>query len=139
MPNLSRRDVLKLASNGLLGLSGLLGLGALFRFLSYQPAPPPPKRFEVGDQSLYLPNSRTVITAIPAVLIRIDQDFTAFSLVCTHLGCTVELKPGEFTCPCHGSRYDLHTGAVKQGPASKALQPLKVEVEASGLVVIFKG
>jgi Rieske Fe-S protein len=138
MPTISRRDILKLASNSLLGLSGLLGLGGLIRYLSYEPTPPPPKRFEVGQESIYLPDSRTVLKDIPAVLIRTGQDFSAFSLVCTHLGCTVDLKPGEFVCPCHGSRYNLFTGEVKEGPASKGLHPLKVEVDPNGMVVIYK-
>jgi hypothetical protein len=51
--DISRRNFLKLAVQGLVGISGLLALGGLMRFLSYKPAPPPPKRFEIGPEANY--------------------------------------------------------------------------------------
>jgi len=36
MPKINRRDFLKLSTTGLLTASGLLGLGALFRFMGYE-------------------------------------------------------------------------------------------------------
>ena len=48
--------------------------------------------------------------------------FSAFSGVCTHSGCTVNPpKDGKFVCPCHNSCFDAATGAVLQGPATRAL------------------
>jgi thiosulfate dehydrogenase [quinone] large subunit len=48
--------------------------------------------------------------------------YAAFSGVCTHSGCTVQPpKGGRFVCPCHNSCFDAATGAVLQGPATKAL------------------
>jgi Rieske Fe-S protein len=52
----------------------------------------------------------------------------AFSAICTHMGCTVAPAKGELDCPCHGSRYDLSTGAVLGGPAPKALTAVAVKV-----------
>jgi cytochrome b6-f complex iron-sulfur subunit len=138
MPNLSRRDFLKLSAQGLLGLSGILGLGGLIRFLSFEPDPPPPQQFDVGLSSNYPVGSRTVLQNIPAILIHTENGFSALSLICPHLGCTVEAKPDEFACPCHGSRYD-QDGKLLQGPATKGLQSLRVEITPDDKVIIYKG
>jgi Rieske Fe-S protein len=53
---------------------------------------------------------------------------TAFSAICTHMGCTVNPAGTEFHCPCHGSKYDAFTGAVIQGPAPRALPSIAVDV-----------
>lgn len=137
MPNISRRDFLKLSAQGLLGLSGILGLGGLIRFLSFEPDPPPPQRFEVGLSSSYPVGSRTVLTAIPAILIHAEAGFRALSLTCPHLGCTVEAKPDEFVCPCHGSRYDKD-GGLLEGPATRGLKPLRVETTPDGKLILYK-
>jgi cytochrome b6-f complex iron-sulfur subunit len=131
MPDTSRRDFLKLASQGLLTIGGLFGLGMLFRFLDYQTEPPPPTDFDLGPASNYAPGSRTLRPEIPAVVLRTTSGFTALSLVCTHLGCTVGSKPEGFACPCHGSRFDIQ-GRVTRGPAAKPLRPLGVEVPKDG-------
>ena len=48
MPDLTRRDFLKLASSAVLTASGLLGLGGLFRFLDTQTDPQPKTDFDLG-------------------------------------------------------------------------------------------
>ena len=138
MPNISRRDFLKLSARGLLGLSGILGLGGLIRFLSFEPDPPPPQQFDVGLGSNYPVGSRTVLQSIPAILIHSEKGFSALSLTCSHLGCTVEAKPDEFDCPCHGSRYDKD-GKLLAGPATKGLSALRVETTSDGKLIIYKG
>lgn len=64
-----------------------------------------------------------------AILARPTQSTAAcFSAKCTHMGCTVQPAGAELHCPCHGSVYDAVTGAVKQGPAPKALSKIDVHV-----------
>jgi Rieske Fe-S protein len=52
-----------------------------------------------------------------------------FSAVCTHQGCTVSsVQNGTINCPCHGSRFDVRTGAPVAGPASRPLPAVPVAV-----------
>lgn len=126
MTNPSRRDFLKLITNALLGLGGLLGMAGLIRFLNYKPDPGPPSEFDLGQAMYFLPNSRTMRPDIPAAIYQKSGEYSAISLTCTHLGCTVDEDGEGFICPCHGSRYNKD-GMVLQGPAKEPLPPLRVE------------
>ena len=134
----SRKEFLSIVTRLLLWASGLLSLGGVLRFLSYQPAAPPPRRFIIGMPTDYPIGSRTLLAAVPAVLFHTNQGFSVLSLVCTHLGCTVEQSAGGFLCPCHGSHYD-RGGKVTKGPALQPLQALLVEQDESGSLVVVKG
>lgn len=136
MSELSRRDFLKLVTTSLLTISGALGVGALFRFLDYQTEPPVKTEFDLGPASNYPIGSRSLIPDAPAVLIHNQNGFAALSLVCTHLGCTVEQKGDGFACPCHGSHYD-ENGKVLRGPAQQPLRVLHVEVNPNGNLVLY--
>lgn len=74
----------------------------------------------------------------PVIIVRTQQDqVKAFSARCTHLGCIVEYrseKGGYFYCNCHGSVFD-GAGRNIQGPAPRPLQPLKVSLKQSDIVV----
>ena len=59
-------------------------------------------------------------------LFKDDGGFSAVSLICTHLGCTVTVTEDALSCPCHGSRFDRQ-GKVLSGPADRALVRMKVE------------
>ncbi len=135
MSDLSRRDFLKLTTTTLLTISGALGVGALFRFLDYQTEPPAKTEFDLGPAANYPIGSRSLVPDVPAFLIHSQNGFSALSLVCTHLGCTVEQKGGEFACPCHGSLYNAD-GKVLRGPAQKPLRALRVEVNSNGNLIL---
>lgn len=63
-------------------------------------------------------------------------DFKAFSAVCPHQGCTVNaVEDGQIICPCHGSAFDIATGAVTKGPATSGLPAKGVTVGADGITV----
>jgi len=135
MKKLSRREFLRLAANSLLSLSGAFALGGLLQFLSYEMDPAPPSQYDLGSAADYPPGSRTLLMHIPAVLIHNNDGYLAFSLVCTHLGCTVEQKDGQYECPCHGSKYDGN-GYVTRGPSNTPLKKLRVEVTETGSIIL---
>jgi menaquinol-cytochrome c reductase iron-sulfur subunit len=64
------------------------------------------------------------VTAKTAVWLRRvnDQQFIAFSVNCTHMGCPVRWLPSAelFMCPCHGGVY-YADGTVAAGPPPKPL------------------
>ncbi len=137
MKYLSRRDSLRLAVNGLLSLAGLLGLGGLVRYFSYQADPDPQTDFDLGPSKNYPLSSKTVINYIPAIVFHDRNGYWALSLVCTHLGCTVARSENDtLTCPCHGSRFDENGQAVR-GPATRALARLRVEETPDGNLHLY--
>jgi len=132
----SRRDFLKLCISYLLGATGVLAAGGVVRFLDYDTEPANSRQFNLGPPSQYAEGSRTLLKDVPALLVRSKAGFTAMSLVCTHLGCTVEEKPDGFACPCHGSRYDGQ-GQVLRGPAGRALRRLRVDTDPDGDLILY--
>jgi cytochrome b6-f complex iron-sulfur subunit len=110
----------------------LLGLGGLIRYFNYYP-PEAPVEFDLGDIANYPVGSRTVRSDIPAVIFNKDGEIVAYSLVCTHLGCTIAENDAEFDCPCHGSRFN-ENGDVLAGPAQKPLKNLRVEIFEGGML-----
>jgi Rieske Fe-S protein len=137
MKNINRRDFLKVSTNSMLALAGILGLGGLIRYLSYEFDSPPRNEFDIGPESDYPENSRTVLAHIPAVVIHDDEGIRAMSLTCTHLGCMVEPRPFGFECPCHGSRY-ASDGKVAKGPAASDLPRLRITKSEDGNLHVFR-
>ena len=132
---LPRRDFLRITSKALLGVSTLLGLGALTHFLDYQSEPARPSEFDLGSAENYAPGSRTAIAEAQAILLHTGHGFLALSTACPHLGCTVEPAAEGFVCPCHNSRFDQQ-GALLHGPATSSLTVLRVEQNAQGHLIL---
>jgi 3-phenylpropionate/trans-cinnamate dioxygenase ferredoxin component len=71
---------------------------------------------------------------------RVGECFYAFDDLCTcsHEACPLSgglLTGTAIMCQCHGSRFDILTGAVINGPATKALNVYAVQ-EVEGRVQI---
>ncbi|GGN30923.1 Rieske (2Fe-2S) protein [Streptomyces fuscichromogenes] len=55
--------------------------------------------------------------------------YKAFSTKCPHAGCAVSsIADGEIVCPCHGSKFAIADGSVKQGPATTGLTAANITV-----------
>ena len=65
-----------------------------------------------------------------------DGTFKAFSATCTHQQCPVaNVSGGTINCTCHGSKYSITDGSVKNGPATKGLTAKQVTVNGDDLTV----
>ena len=124
----NRRELITLGSAfGLLGLVAAGTGGALFKYMFPVVSYGTPKKFlvpvadlpDVGDE-LVFEDQKVIIRR------QSETEIAAISLVCTHLGCTVNRVETGFLCPCHGSQYDSD-GIVVGGPAPKTLPWLEVK------------
>jgi Rieske Fe-S protein len=73
----------------------------------------------------------------PALLVRTaDDEFRAFSAVCTHLNCTVQYREDlrQIWCACHNGLYDL-TGRNISGPPPRPLENFQVHIQGEDVVV----
>lgn len=62
----------------------------------------------------------------------------AFDDTCTHAGCSLakgKLDDATVTCPCHGSQFDVTSGAVLRGPAQQPVRSRRVQVQGEDLLV----
>lgn len=68
------------------------------------------------------------------VIIDEHRQVTAFSPLCTHLGCAYrwEAEKKLFACPCHGSAFSVQ-GDVIAGPASRPLDRYSTKIEGDRL------
>lgn len=72
------------------------------------------------------------------VISKLNGVFYAIGSTCTHMGCNLshgKIEGEGVMCPCHGSIFNLKTGAVIRGPAGKPEPSFKVKVENGELMV----
>ena len=83
----------------------------------------------------------------PALLLKLGRpaaggigpasDVVAFSTLCTHQGCPVQLAAGHLRCPCHYSLFDPAVGGqCYQGPAPRNLPQLLLELEGDDVFAV---
>jgi len=71
-------------------------------------------------------------------LIRRGDKVTAYSVVCPHLGCSINAEPGGkgFTCPCHTSAFGPD-GKRVAGPSPRDMDELKARIEHGFVEIDF--
>lgn len=82
------------------------------------------KGFEVGTERMVQLGGK------PVMVLHIGEDeFRAFSAVCTHLACIVkwDRQAGHVACPCHAGFF-ASDGTVISGPPPQPLTPYRVVV-----------
>lgn len=132
----NRRGLLK----GLGGFFATVGLGSLFYGL-YRFLAPGGGALPVLEIPLNKITAGGFYTyqygGLPGIVMQ-DEDgsLQAFSLVCTHLACTVAWKPEkkEFYCPCHDAIFDAQ-GRVLSGPPSSPLERWNVQVKNEKVLI----
>jgi nitrite reductase/ring-hydroxylating ferredoxin subunit len=79
-----------------------------------------------------------VATGTKISVVNANGHLYAFDDTCTHLGCSLakgELDGTTVTCPCHGSQFDVTSGAVLRGPAKQPVRSRLVDVKGADLLV----
>jgi len=72
------------------------------------------------------------------VLANVDGQYYALADACTHADCPLsdgELDGDSLECPCHGSQFDVKTGAVVSPPANEPLTRYAVRIEGDDILV----
>jgi cytochrome b6-f complex iron-sulfur subunit len=132
-----RRGFLQKCLGGLGGLSFLLAIYPVIRYVEPPPEAEGANRVEIDLTELPPGTSKTVIyRGRPAVVVHSAEGYLAFNAVCSHLGCIVKWTEQDKTliCPCHGGKFDLR-GNVLGGPVPSPLVSIPVTVEVDKLIL----
>ncbi len=81
----------------------------------------------------------TASQGVPAIVFRTKTGVFAYSMICTHQGCTVTYNKGKkkLICPCHGAQFDPLKGATPTtGPAETPLASIKVAIKGGWVVEV---
>ncbi len=68
----------------------------------------------------------------------VDGTFYAFGDTCTHMACSLaggDLEETTVICPCHGSEFDVTSGAVLQGPARGPVETYRIRTGSGRLEI----
>lgn len=82
-----------------------------------------------------------IVDELPALLFRVGNDFYCIEDVCTHDGQPLTegpLEGKEITCPRHGARFDISTGAALCMPATEPVRVFTVDVRADGIYAVVE-
>ena len=85
-----------------------------------------------GETKLFEPAGQRVTVA------NVGGTLYAFDDTCTHQGCSLsegDLDGTTLQCICHGSQFDVTTGAVVRGPAREPVETHRVRVVGEELQV----
>lgn len=131
----TRRDFLGLASMGAFFAAMFTALGGSLRMLKPTVRFEEPSAFKIGKADNFPAGLVKTLDEKNVVVFSDVDGLHAVSLICTHLGCVVQVKEKGFACPCHGSKYDA-MGKVIGGPAPRPLPWYKISLSIDGSLVV---
>src|SRR5207237_2299128 len=109
------------------GASGPLG-----GLTAWVDAGPADRSEEDADiRAIRLPEAHLALALVGGTWFAFDDD-------CTHNGCPLAdglLEGATIECECHGSIFDLRTGAVLRGPATEPIGAYRTEIRDGRVVV----
>lgn len=77
-----------------------------------------------------------VVDDLPALLLRIGDEYFCIEDTCTHDGQAMTNGPvqdHEITCPRHGARFDLRTGKALCMPATEPVLTFELDIREDGI------
>ena len=136
----SRREVLGALT--VLGAAGVLGGCGMLGSMSKKEEVPPAVTtgvINIGPASEYRAGTATARYWVTyGIVVANDSGpVVAIRPRCSHKGCLVNWHPEHlsYTCPCHGSEFDL-IGRVIKGPAAKPLPGVVCVKQADGTLTV---
>ena len=72
------------------------------------------------------PQDRCILLRTPTGELR------AYRQTCTHLGCAVRFRNDQLECPCHEGIFEVERGFPIQGPPTRPLSRIALQVRADG-------
>jgi len=78
------------------------------------------------------------VSGLKVAVANADGHLYAFEDTCTHTGCSLArgtLTGTTVTCGCHGSQFDVTSGAVVRGPARRPVRSWAVQVTGEDLLI----
>lgn len=78
------------------------------------------------------------IEGVKVAVANVDGTLHAFGNVCTHRQCPLakgDLEGTTVTCPCHGSQFDVTSGAVLSGPAEEPVPSYPVRIQDDAIQI----
>jgi nitrite reductase/ring-hydroxylating ferredoxin subunit len=78
------------------------------------------------------------VAGVKVDVVSVDGHLYGFEDTCTHRGCSLakgRLEGTTLTCACHGSQFDVTSGAVLRGPAAQPVRSRSVRIAGDDLVV----
>src|SRR5512136_2606150 len=73
-----------------------------------------------------------ILEGQPVLLVNLENEYYAIGGKCTHKGCMLSdgtLEGSRIRCICHGSTFELKTGELYRGPATKPEPSYRVRVK----------
>ncbi len=61
-------------------------------------------------------------------------ELRAYRQICTHLGCAVRWDGARLECPCHQGYFEVVQGFPVQGPPTRPLSGIELEIRPDGLI-----
>ncbi len=69
------------------------------------------------------------------ILVRTSKgELKCYRQVCTHLGCAVRWDGARLECPCHLGFFEVEQGFPVQGPPTRPLSGIALEVREDGMI-----
>lgn len=78
------------------------------------------------------------VAGVKVAVANVAGTLHAFGNICTHRQCPLakgDLEGTTVTCPCHGSQFDVTTGAVLSGPAEDPVPSYPVRLEDDAIQI----
>lgn len=73
----------------------------------------------------------------PICLYRLENDYKALYLQCTHQGAELQVFGDKIVCPAHGSEFNRQ-GGVENGPASENLRSFPISIINNQIKISLK-